>query len=254
MHNFGQIKHIYNSLLAESIASKDKGNKKIFAKYVNRLKENTNLKTQFLVYNNIENKIEENEYKASEFVKANIGLLEGIDRKELMNLNESLMVDVPAYDVDFSHKKFELYENINTLIFTEKNTKTVDKIVEATASIVEYIKSNKPKEIVEGVSELPPSLLTAIYVDKFNENYENLDESTFKLVKTILESDEEGRKVLFNEIKKECIVLVNDKLNEGEEKEKLLAVKEKLLDMDFVSESHIEDISSLIELKETLSE
>jgi hypothetical protein len=98
------------------------------------------------------------------------------------------------------------------------------------------------------------SLLTSIYVEKFNDNYNDLDESTIKTIKTIIESDEEGKKVLFNEIKKECIVLVNDKLSEGVEKEKLLAVKEKLLDMEFVTESHIDDISSLIELKETLSE
>ena len=33
------------------------------------------LKTQFMVYNNIENKIEENEFKANLFLQENIALL-----------------------------------------------------------------------------------------------------------------------------------------------------------------------------------
>lgn len=254
MHNFGQIKQVYNTILAETVASKDKSNKTIFAKYVKALKENEALKTQFMVYNNIESKVEENDYKASEFIKANISLLDKFDKTELAEANEKLADEVMLEHESSANEELQkLHENINTLIFTEKSPTTVNAIVEATSEIVEYIKSNKPKVVTEA-SELPPSLFAAICVDRFNSEYENLDESTLKLVKTILESDEEGRKEFFNEIKKECIVLVNNKLNEGEEKEKLLAVKEKLLDMSFVVESHIDDMTSLIELKETLSE
>jgi hypothetical protein len=254
MHNFGQIKHVYNTILSETVASKDKSNKSLFGKYVKALKENEALKTQFLVYTNIENKIEESEYKASEFVKANIALLDKFDKKELMKLNETLMANMPEYEVEFPKDKSNLYENINTLIFTEKNGKTIDKVVDATSEVVNYITTNKPKVVAENVSELPPSILTAIYVDKFNSKYENLDEATLRLVKSILESDEEGRKEIYKDLHKSCVDLVNDKLNEGVEKEKLLAVKEKLLNMEFIQENHMTDISSLIELKETLSE
>jgi len=251
MHNFGKIKQIYNDLLSESIVSKNKDTRKVFGKYLRTIRENKVLRTQFLVYNNIENKIGDNDFKITEFIKANISLMESFDKGELKKLNENLFKALPkgVYNMDSN-----LYESINTLIFTKKSPRTIDTIIDATNSIVEHIKLNKPKVIAEYKSELPPSLLTAIYVDKYNERYSDLDESTLKLVKTILESDEAGRETLFTEIKKECVDLVNGKLSEGEEKEKLLAVKEKLLDMNYMNESHIEDISSLIELKNTLSE
>ena len=251
MHNFGKIKQIYNNLLSESIVSKNKDTRKVFSKYLRTIRENKALRTQFLVYNNIENKVGDNEFKINEFIKANLSLMESFDKNELKKLNEGLFKALPK---GIKLTDSNLYESINTLIFTKKSPKTIDIIIDATNNIVEYIKGNKGKVVNENKSELPPSLLTAIYVDKYNEKYSDLDESTLKLVKTILESDEVGKETLFNEIKKECVTLVNNKLSEGEEKEKLLAVKEKLLDMSYINESHIEDISSLIELKNTLTE
>jgi hypothetical protein len=251
MHNFGKIKKIYNNLLSESIASRDSKNKKVFSKYVKTLKENKALKTQFLVYNNIENKVESDNFKINEYIKANISLLENFDKDELKRLNLDLFNSLPEKSVA---EDSNLYESINTLIFTEKTPNTIDTIIDAQNTIAEHIKSNEPKLVAETPSELPLSLLTTIYVDKYNDRYSDLDESTFRLVKTILESDEEGRKSLFSDTKNECLVLVNDKLSEGVEKEKLLAVKEKLLGMEYVNENHVDDITDLIELKETLSE
>ena len=251
MHNFGKIKKLYNNLLSESIASRKGKGKKVFSKYVRTLKENEALKTQFLVYNNIENKVESSEVKINEYVKSNISLLESFDKGELKKLNNDLFNSLPENSIV---EDSELYESINTLIFTKKTPSTIDIIINARNTVVEHIKSNKPKIVNETPSELPLSLLTTIYVDKYNDRYDDLDESTLRLVKSILESDEEGRESLFSDTKGECLVLVNSKLSEGQEKEKLLSVKEKLLGMEYMSENHVEDITNLIELKETLSE
>ena len=251
MHNFGKIKKIYNNLLGESIASRNPKNKKVFSKYVKTLKENKALKTQFFVYNNIENKVESNDFKIYEYIKANISLLEGFNKVELKKLNIDLFNSLPENSIVEDSK---LYESINTLIFTKKTPSTIDVIIEARNTVAEYIKSNEPKMVMEAPSELPLSLLTSIYVDKYNDRYCDLDESTLRLVKIILESDEEGRESLFSDTKAECLVLVNNKLSEGNEKEKLLAVKEKLLGMEYIGETHVDDITDLIELKETLSE
>ena len=58
MKNFGKIKNTYNTILVESIITKDGNKKKEFSKYVKTLKENKALEIQFFIYNNIENKIE----------------------------------------------------------------------------------------------------------------------------------------------------------------------------------------------------
>jgi hypothetical protein len=217
MHNFGKIKQIYNNLLSETVVSKNKENKKVFGKYMKSLKENEALKTQFLVYNNLENKVEDNDLKITEFIKANISLMDSFDKDELKGLNEGLFGGLPEGS---TVEDSALYEAIDTLIFTKKSHNTIDVIVDATNSIAEHIKSNKPKVVAENKSELPLSLLTALYVDKYNEKYDSLDETTLRLVKTILESDEAGRESLFSDTRKECLDL----------------------------------ISNLIELKETLSE
>ncbi len=56
--NFGEIKDVYNNILAENIGTKDEGTKKLFKSYVKMISENEILRTQFLIYNSIENMVE----------------------------------------------------------------------------------------------------------------------------------------------------------------------------------------------------
>lgn len=250
MKNFGKIKNAYNNLLVESIVNKDK-NKKEFNKYIKTLKENKVLETQFFVYNNIENKIENSEFKAAQYVKETISLLDKFSKKELSEANDKLYSLINCGDL--SSDKDELYENIHTLIFTEKNIKTVDVIVEATSKVVNYILNNKKSEKGEylGVSN---DLLTNVVVDKFNEEYNELSESEKEVVKVLIESDSKEKEKVYKEIGFECIDLINEKLNESDMdiKEKLLSVKEKILRQVFNEETFIKDITKLLELKETL--
>ena len=74
MQNFGKIKNAFNELLAEGLSSKNPESKLLFKKYIKAIKENEILKTQFLVISNIENKVETNREKATEFVKENLAL------------------------------------------------------------------------------------------------------------------------------------------------------------------------------------
>jgi hypothetical protein len=75
MQNFGKIKNAFNGILVESFVGDNESNKNLFKKYIKTIRENEALKTQFLVYSNIENKIEENEFKANLFLQENIALL-----------------------------------------------------------------------------------------------------------------------------------------------------------------------------------
>jgi hypothetical protein len=49
MQNFGNIKNIFNNLLAEGLTKKDVKSKKLFQKYIKTIKESEVLKTQFLI-------------------------------------------------------------------------------------------------------------------------------------------------------------------------------------------------------------
>ena len=65
---------MYNNVLTESIISKNNDKKSLFKKYLKTIKENEVLKLQFMVFTNIENKIEPDKIKAMQFVNENIGL------------------------------------------------------------------------------------------------------------------------------------------------------------------------------------
>lgn len=260
MQNFGKIKNVFNGILAEAIVSKNESQKLLFQKYHKTIKENQILKTQFLVYNNIENKIEENEFKATEFVKANIELLKKYSVKELTEANLKLVNPVlfeqgtPSYDLE------KLHEDITKLIFTEKSPSTIETIIESTSNIVNYIKNNKAKQINE-VIELPNSMLSQIMVDRYNEKYSSLDESEKKVLKTLIDSTDEEKTQVYKDTLRECIDLVNISLKSDSVRgksdvyEKLLNVKDKLLnDTGDINENFEQKISKLIELRTNLKD
>lgn len=258
MQNFGKIKNAFNGILAEGVVSKNDTNKLLFKKYIKTLKESDILKTQFLVYNNIENKIEENEFKATEFVKANIELMSKFNRKDISEANLKLATDALFVQGKGDYDLEKLHENISTLIFTKRTPSTVDTIIEATSNIVNYIKTNKKKEDSDG-NELPNSMITPILVDKYNAKYASLDESEKKVLKSLIDSTAEEKNQVYSETLRECIELVNASLKtesirtNPETYEKLLNVKDKLLnDTHDISENFEQKISKLVELRSNL--
>jgi hypothetical protein len=254
MQNFGKIKNAFNNLLIEAVVSKDTKNKQLFGSYVKAIKENKVLKTQFLIYNNIENKVEENEFKANLFLQENIKLMSQFSKNEILEANTKLASKIN--DIPDVIENKDLYENISKLIFTEMISENIDMVVEATAQIVQFMKDNTTKELIE-VVELPTSMLTSIMVEKYNAKYANLDESELKVIRSLMDSTDEDKTTIYEDTKRECIDLINLQLIEEnitlETKDKLLKVKDKLLNskMD-INEDYLTNISKLIELKSKL--
>jgi hypothetical protein len=252
MQNFGKIKNTFNELMVEGIVAKKETNKNLFKNYVKTIKENEILKTQFLVYDNIENKIEENELKANLYIQENIALLAKYSKKDIMEANSKLVEPVLSNEV--SSELDELHENITKLIFTTKNAKNINTIVEATAYIVNYMKNNKEKTVNKSF-DLPNSMLSKIMVDKYNEKYASLSETEKKVLKVLINSDDAKKKEVYSSVVRECIDMINDKLNESdlETKDKLLRVKDKLLNDNMeINEDFNKNISKLLELKSSL--
>jgi hypothetical protein len=258
MQNFGKIKNAFNGILAEGILKKNNENKQLFIKYVQTIKESEILKTQFLIYNNIENKIESDAISANIFVSENIKFLEKYKPSQILKENKKLIALSEGIesklDEAYDSKLSDLHESITNLIFTKKTPKTINQITENISSVVNYLKENKIVEKAEAIN-LPNSMLSTVMVDKYNEKYSTLDESEKKVLKALINSSDEEKKAVYSEVIKECLILINEKLDVSDldAKDKLLRVKEKLLnDMLEVNEDFNKNISKLIELRSNL--
>lgn len=253
MQNFGKIKNTFNGIMVEGIVGNKKANKNIFKDYVKAIKENEVLKTQFLVFDNLENKSEPNELKATLFLQENLLLLNKFSKKEIFEANAKLIQSI-LFEPTTNDEYDELHENITKLIFTDKNSKNIDTIVEATSYIVNHIKNNKQKVIGESY-DLPNSVLSNIMVIKYNEKYSSLDESEKKVLKVLIDSDDTKKKEVYHEVLRECINLIDTNLKDSDlnTKDKLLRVKDKLLnDKIEINEDFNKNISKLLELKISL--
>ena len=261
--NFGQIKSIYNEILAESISTGNKNKKNIVKHYIKSLKESEILRTQFYIFNNIENKIETDKNKAIEFVKENISLMDKFSKKQIKEVMNSILNPIVKnykYDnVDVSGDKLrELYENISILINTKKTAKTVGNIVEVTHKVSEYILNNNEANVdnnsIEGLGDTVFSNkdLSKLMINKFNKEYSSsLSESDINLINLIVESNEEEKENLFKNSISECLSLINSKLESADVdlKMSLLNLKENLLDKKYNNKSFEFDVLKLKELK-----
>jgi len=255
MQNFGKIKNAFNDILAESIVDKDVEKRKIAKRFVKAISESKILKAQFLIYNNIENRVDESDFGANLFVTENLRLLDSYSTDDIIKENKKLMnmSQMVTSRIDADYDKKDLHESITTLIFTKPTPSTVQKITENRMGIVTFINKNKAKEINE-TSDIPTSLLANLTVDKFNEKYADLTEAEHKVLNVIMcEGNDDERKEIFADTLSGCISLVNEQLKNSTNKEKLLDVKEKLLVTKFTNESFSEDITKLLDLTRTLS-
>jgi hypothetical protein len=254
MQNFGKITNSYNGILVEGLPTKDKNSRIMFKKYVKTIKENEILKTQFLIYDNIENKVEPNGFKANLYLQENLALLNKFDREEIKKLNLALAKPITeSYNKVYDNIK--LHEDIEVLIFTNKSPKNIDIIVEATGNIVDFITNNKPREIYEDTG-LPNSMMTSILVDKYNERYSSISESEKNLLRVLIDLDSTKKEEVYLTTLRECIDMVNERLvgSSAETKDKLLNVKDKLLnDKKEINEDFVNNISKLIALKDSLT-
>ncbi len=253
MQNFGKIKNVFNEIMVEGLIRKDAKRKDIFKQYLKLIKENEVLKAQFFIYDNIENKVESNELKATIFLQENLALLKKFTKKQIQEANVKLALPI-LFEQEIATSFDELHENISKLILTEKNAKNIDAVVEATSFIINYIMNNTVKEITEAI-ELPNSMISTILVDNYNEKYSDLNESEKELLKALLGSDDVKKKEIYSTTLRECIDLIDTKLGNSdvETKDKLLRVKDKLLnDKQEINEDYIKNITKMVDLKSSL--
>lgn len=261
-NNIGKLNAIFLQN-AENLFKRKNG-VELIKEYYSIILKNRGLLKEFMVYDYIENVEHSDDIK--EHINESINYLNGINKKSLKESNEILAKFFEDNKIEQKEeiKDFKLYEAIDSMIFTKKNLKTINERVEKLNVISEYIKENK-QPIVKS-DEIEEIELTEnsdaffkFTIEKFNRKYsESLTEEEKEIFKAITSPlNEEDMSKAFNEQIKECLTLTNSFLKESIDnttKEKLLDVKEKLLEQKFEKESYFSDMLSFVELKQTLSE
>jgi predicted thioredoxin/glutaredoxin len=163
MQNFGKIKNAFSEILAEGIASNNVAKKNLFKKYVKTLKESEILKTQFLVYENIENVVENDQFSANLIVSENLSLLSKFKKKDILKENQKLLElsdEVKTkLDETYEEKISSLHESLSSLLFLDKSAKTVNEIAKNKKNVLDYITNNKVKTVDESY-DVPNSMLS----------------------------------------------------------------------------------------------
>jgi len=259
MQNFGKINNAFNDVLVDAIINKNDDKRKIFQAYVRALKENKVLATQYLVYKNLESKIERDSTKAAEYVNENIALLQEFSPKEIKEANEKV-IELLGESKNLVNAKYgnelqTLHKHITYLASHKKNPSNIDNIINSRNQISEHIVTNKEKEKLSE-STIPTNVLCSVAVRKFNEKYADLSEDEKVLIKIISESDGENQSIFFTNTKNKCIELVEETLKESDSstKEKLLEVKNRLLSMEYDVETFSENVIKLINLVNDLTD
>jgi hypothetical protein len=259
MQNFGKIKNAFSEILAEGIASNDSAKKKLFKKYIKTLRESDILKTQFLVYENIENIIEDDQFSANLIITENLSLFNKFNKKDMLKENQkliSLSKEVKLkLEESYDEKLSSLHESIGNLVFLEKNSKTVSEIAKNTKNVLNYVTTNKLKIFAESY-DVPNSMLSSLLVEKYNERYADMTETEKEVIKVLVKSSDEEKLTLYGKMIRECVDFIDTKLIESDldTKERLLKVKDKLLrDKIELNEDFSKNISKLVDLKFTLN-
>jgi hypothetical protein len=255
--NFGIIKNTYAKSLIDSYINESKGgNKKKYKEFIKSISESPILRTQFIVYKNIENGCFDSEVNATEYLKENISLFNEFSKKDIIKENEKLGNKIKI--TSFGYELKQLHESLNDLIVLEKKAETINKIHDSFEYVKKWLLS--PKKVNESTSNVKPvdaNKFLDIVTKKYNEKYSNISEEEKKVLKTILSTNDIEKESLLKDMVKESITLINNSLKQFgdnlEIKSKLLEAKDVVYNLEYNKDSFKEDILKVYELKTNLS-
>jgi len=243
--------YLNNEILDES--------RKTATKLLDIVKKSPILQLEFKVYNNIQNKIVENEVLAKEYIDKHIELFEVYTLEEIeaerKKLQEFLTEEVlgTITEANYDLEKIDLYNAIDTLVTESlKNSEDVDvdELHEAFTFVFNHVRS--PKVLTENVEAEPVNEeVIEIAVDKFNEKYASLDENDKELLKTLIKADWRKKKTLLETYKTETLEILEgiDKDNVQDNIKKAI---DKIKEMVYDKKTVDDNIIGLHELKKEL--
>jgi len=245
-------KKLKDSYFNNNLIEESKG---LTTQFFDIIKNSPILQLEFKVYDNIENKNIENELIATRYIDNNIKLFEIYTNREIddeYKKLENFLIEVDK--IDLNPEKTKLYESIDNLIresLNDYNNINVDNIHESFIVVLNHIKSNK-KQLVENIelNNINENIIE-IAINKFNEKYDNLNESDKKLLKKLIKSSDDEKQNLLEEYKKDNLIILENIHNDNI-KDKILKTIQKIKEISYNPQTINDDIIGLHELKKEL--
>lgn len=249
--------------------------------FVNLLKESDLLMTELSIFDNIEKKYIPNEDLAIKYIDENVSLLKekGYTKENFDAENKKF---IPLMEgLEFGHTpNGELYENIHTLLYESlsgKKSTNVNKLHDAFVYVLEHLKTNNKKPILETVElpVIPAEMVVSDFLLKkaifeFNKKYSTiLSEDELAVLKSIINENKESKQSSFASIKESTInALEALKLEvESQSKSKMDVHEQRNVDqftakidqsikniklLEYKEESFVNDVLDLVNLKAEL--
>lgn len=230
-------------------------NKKALRECVNLIKEDKNLLAQFKFCNSLRKFNCDTD--AKDYIKESLELVsKDINRKTLRESNRKLAKLMLKYKIkpgnDVNESEIKFANNCDYLLTHKKTLNNLTEYTNNLKDASEYIVENK-KENDKKVNVLAMA-------EQVEKKLNSLNEAEQALVKDIMMANssvaESRRQNLFNKIKNECIEKINKMISEnnGEEKERLLNLKETIMLKEYDKNSIVGDIAKLLEIGAVLSD
>lgn len=258
--SFACLNEIFKNTVDKLYETKE--GKRLIKKYVKTIKESNDLKKVYSIYNivNSPNKIDD----GTLFIKESMSLIKEIDKKNysdsLSSISDIVKECVVSANLDIEtieKLKSKYYGGINeSLDYVLFNKMSINNVVEYTndlSRITNFINENKKHEndlMVEGKSICE---LIGDFDKLFTNDIEIWESTAIKDI-SLAELSGKDKKDIFEEYKSECLSIIEENLNEkdAENSSRFQGMKEKLMKKEFNSDTIVEDILMLSELKYVL--
>jgi hypothetical protein len=212
------------------------------------------LQLEFKVFDDIENKLIENELLATRYIDNCIKLFEVYTIKEIDAERAKLNRFIGEEIVPIDNDRVQLYEAIDELItesLSSYDAINVDKIHESFVTVLNHIKEPK-KALLENVEvEEVNDEIIELAVGKYNEKYSSLNEDDKALLQQLIKSNDHEKEVLLETYKVEGLTLLEN-VKDDSVKDNIRKSIDKIKGMKYDKEKVVDDIISLHELKKDL--
>lgn len=258
--SFACLNEIFKNTVDKLYETKE--GKRLIKKYVKTIKESKDLKKVYSIYNivNSPNKIND----GTLFIKESISLIKEIDKKNYGDSLSSIsdIVKECAVSANLDTETIEklkdkyhgsINESLDYVLFNKMGINNIVEYTNGLSRITNFINENKKHEndlMVEGKSICE---LIGDFDKLFTNDIEIWESTAIKDI-SLAELSGKDKKSVFEEYKSECLSIIEENLNEkdAENSSRFQGMKEKLLKKEFNSDTIVEDILMLSELKYVL--
>ena len=255
---FGEIKSLFEGISDKLFDA----NKACVANYIKTIKENKDLKTLYILYENALKPSRVND--TNMLVSSMVSISEGINKKSLNDglkklqrvLKEAVIKsNITAEEFDsLLNENREINESLTYILTNKKTASNLFEHTNKVHNVISYIYENMADD--NAAAEINDKTSSDL-VNELNEAISCDTPWETEAIKdlTLCYLSESSSEELFNRYKEECISLLSEKIEDSdnmEEEIRLSTMKESLSKKEFDKSKLKESILTLAELKYTL--